>query len=270
MLPKLIHFIFGMKPQQGRGEWGLHHYLAVRSAAQHHPGHKIVLWYGHAPKGNPYWDAALKLCEAMRVEPPTEIHGHKLNHHAHRTDVLRLQILDVHGGIYLDADTLVLRPFDDLFVAEAAMGQDVNPFTRLPEGLCNAVILARPRASFIRRWLDSFEFFHSDGMDNAYAFYACRMPLILARQRGDDITQLSHQLFFRYSWNDVGVRQIFNEVNPLDGCYSIHLWEHMAREPIAALTANRILREDSTYNLAARPLVAGFEPALMLADLKPA
>ncbi len=43
----------------------------------------------------------------------------------------------------------------------------------------------------------------------------------------------------------------------------------MTRETLAALTASRMLPEDSTYNLAARPLVAAFDPALMLADFKP-
>jgi hypothetical protein len=67
MLPKLIHFVFGMAPQQGAGEFGLHHYLCLKSARLHHPGHKLVLWYGHAPAGNRYWDAAARFCEMVHT-----------------------------------------------------------------------------------------------------------------------------------------------------------------------------------------------------------
>ena len=257
MIPRLIHFIFGMAPQIGQGEFALHHYLAVRSAADMHPSHKIVLWHGSAPTGNPYWDAAGRYCEFVHVDPPTHIYGNVLNHHAHRTDVVRLQVLEAHGGIYLDLDTLILRPFDDLFVPDTGMAFEVNPTSQRPEGLCNAVILSRPRATFVRRWLDSFEFFHSGGMDNAYAFYACRMPLILSRQYGADITVMPHHLFFKYSWDEKGLSDIFGRSSSTEGLYSIHLWDHMAKRFLHNLTVDRIREKDTTFNIFARKYLQG-------------
>ena len=257
MLPRLIHFIHGMVPPQGAGEFGLAEYLGLVTAQAHHPRHKLVLWYGHAPTGNPYWEAATRLAEAVRVAPPELVFGRPLHHPAHRADVLRLQVLMQHGGIYFDTDMLVLRPLDGLFIPAAGMGYQLHPHTGLPCGLGNAVILGRPRATFLQRWLESFEFFHSTGKDSAYDFYGVPMPLILARQYGGDITILPHTHFFRHSWDPAGLEAIFTQVVPMGDSHAQHLWASAAGPLMRDLTPERILWEDSTYNLAVRPHVAG-------------
>ncbi len=262
MLPRLIHFIHGMVPQDGAGDFGLAEYLAMVTAQAHHPRHKLVLWYSHAPSGNPFWQAAVRLAEAVRVDAPTVIHHRPLAHPAHRADVLRLQVLLEHGGIYLDTDMLVLRPFDSLFIAEAGMGLQLHPHINLPCGLGNAVILARPRSRFLRRWLDSFEFFHSAGKDCAYDFHGVAMPLILARQFGGDITQLPHTHFFRHSWDPAGLAAMFTQVQPMGDSYAQHLWASAAGPLLRDLTPERVLAEDSTYALAVRPHVAAFSAEL--------
>lgn len=39
----------------------------------------------------------------------TEIFGRKVDHYAHKADVLRLEVLRDYGGIYLDTDILVIK-----------------------------------------------------------------------------------------------------------------------------------------------------------------
>ncbi len=263
MLPKLIHFVFGMAEQVGAGDFGLHHYLCLKSARMLHPGHKLVLWYGHAPTGNRYWDAALRLCEPMQIVPPSEIYGNPLNLHAHKADVVRLQVLEAYGGVYMDLDTIVIRPLDEIFVPDCAMAQEYNPALDKVQGLGNAMILARPRSTFIRRWLDSFEFFHSTGHDVAYAFYGVRVPMLLARQNGADISILPYQHFYRYYCTGYELEAIFVQDSPVDGCYSLHLWDSQAgpRGHIAALSIPGLLDESrtSTYSRIARRYIEGFE-----------
>jgi mannosyltransferase OCH1-like enzyme len=66
----------------------------------------------------------------------------------HRADIVRLERLLEVGGIYLDADVLVHRDFDDLLHHSTVLGKEgVKP----QYGLCNAVILSRPEAPFLRR-----------------------------------------------------------------------------------------------------------------------
>lgn len=231
MLPRLVHFIFGLAPLPDPTAFGLHHLICVKSARMHYPDHELVMWHGYEPENNPYWRAAAKLCRMVALTPPTQIFGNPLTIHAHRTDVLRLQVLIEHGGLYLDLDSVVLRPLDDVFVPGALMGVEAQEATGKVHGLCNAVIAAAPRANFLRRWLDCFEFFNSTGADAGYAFYASRLPLILARQRNDDIIMLGNRAFFPYWCDAAGLRAIFDSDHdaPKES-YSLHLWESQARQ----------------------------------------
>jgi len=87
---------------------------------------------------------------AVLTKPPTEVFGRPLRHFAHRADVLRLLALRRQGGIYLDMDTLCLKPFSDLLEYPCVRGRP---------GLCNAVILSEPGGRFISAWLASYRQF---------------------------------------------------------------------------------------------------------------
>jgi len=41
--------------------------------------------------------------------------GIEIIHYAHKSDYLRLLILEKYGGIYFDIDTLVIKPYYELF-----------------------------------------------------------------------------------------------------------------------------------------------------------
>jgi hypothetical protein len=200
---------------------------------------------------------------SQHTSPPEHIFGQPLTHYAHKSDVVRLQVLQAHGGIYLDLDTLVARPFDSIFVPFCALAQEWNlPQGRL-EGLCNAVILAQPRASFISRWLDAYEFFHFDNTMATYAFFSVKMPLILARQNGADITVLPPSYFFRYWCDGDSLAAIFEQDAPLGDSYSVHLWETQSRRRglLPGPSLAEILDESrtTTYARLARPCIGPFE-----------
>jgi mannosyltransferase OCH1-like enzyme len=59
--------------------------------------------------------------------------------------VVRLQKLIEHGGIYLYADVLVQRDFDDLLSERVVLGCEGE------RGMANAVILSQPNAPFLVR-----------------------------------------------------------------------------------------------------------------------
>lgn len=80
-------------------------------------------------------------------------------------------MLQQHGGIYLDIDTFVIRPFaeESLLLHDVVMGMEARHLDWLrvpmsddemdPSGLCNAVIIARKDADFLKIWIDSYEAF---------------------------------------------------------------------------------------------------------------
>ena len=71
---------------------------------------------------------------------------------AHRADVLRLQLLIEHGGVYLDLDFLVLKPLSPLLHGpkDFVIGREGATSDGGFHGLCNAVLLAKPNASFAK------------------------------------------------------------------------------------------------------------------------
>lgn len=79
--------------------------------------------------------------------PVASVFGWKLESHAHRADIIRLEALMEFGGCYLDTDVLPLRPVDDWLDD----GRTVLAVER-PAGLINAVICAPRNARFLRRW----------------------------------------------------------------------------------------------------------------------
>lgn len=256
MIPKLIHFVFGFSTDvPGTAIFGIHHYIAVKSAALRHPNHKLVMWAGSEPEGNIFWELAKRHFEKIMVQPPTGIYGRPLIHYAHKADVFRLFALRDHGGIYLDCDTITLRSFEPICCTETVMGPEWDPLAGRVKGLCNATIMARRGANFISRWLDTFEFFNSTGDDRNFELHGVIMPLILARQYSWDIAIAPRNHFFKFDWSGKMLEELFAGNTPVDDCYSIHLWELLASDYVRALTVERIFTVDSTYNCASRNVI---------------
>ena len=79
--------------------------------------------------------------------------------------------LQTYGGVYIDIDTFILRDFHSmsLFQYDTVLGMEARILNFFrgpksddemdPKGLCNAIIVSRPNATFVRRWLDSYEAF---------------------------------------------------------------------------------------------------------------
>lgn len=216
-IPNIVHYVYGLKEPSKRDpspssasetehqhtkrgligvhgpedEFAYYAYLGMRSAMISLKPEKIMFHCIHEPSG--YWWEQVKGWEGWIDE-----HGQKkgmvevvqasdfntvgksnrpVNHYAHKADILRLKVLLEYGGIYLDIDTIILKPFktESLLMQDAVMGMQAKNlrFTHgyqsdtemEPEGLCNAIILAKKGSEFLRKWLDAYETFR----DNKWA-----------------------------------------------------------------------------------------------------
>lgn len=77
-------------------------------------------------------------------------------------------MLQQYGGVYLDIDTFIIRPFAplSLYSYDTVLGMEARTLSLLrgdremdPKGLCNAIIISRPNSVFVDRWLNSYEGF---------------------------------------------------------------------------------------------------------------
>lgn len=136
-----------------------------------------------------------------------------------------------YGGIYLDIDTFVLRSFSSasLLQYDTVLALEAHGLTFLrklddemrPKGLCNAVIIARRGAEFLRRWLDSYEGFREDKWTEhsvvgkpkwlmlLWLILSQEMPWALAQMYPTLVTVLSERTFFWPLWTDDHIRAVY-------------------------------------------------------------
>lgn len=240
VIPNVFHFCFGLAPQ---AEFGFLEYLAIKSAREINRPQRIYLHYRHECRG-PWWQRAKRLATLERIEPPTAIHGRPLLHYAHQCDVLRLLALRQYGGIYLDIDTLCVRPFSDLLDRACVMG------TQRDRGLCNAVILSEPQGTFVNAWLDSYRSFRSAGRDEYWDEHSVIVPRRLADTAalGPHISVVDQRAFFYPLWNEMPQLFESSDPAPFAGSYCIHYWETMTRQRwLRGITAESAARGDSNF-----------------------
>jgi hypothetical protein len=251
-VPKILHYCFGFSEDFGGKPWGLVHYVCAKSAVEQIKPEKAFIYFEYEP-GGVWWELTKSILQPVQIYSPREIFGKRLNHVAHRADVLRLQILLRHGGIYLDADVFVHRGFDKLLGYSAVLGQQDG------KRLCNAVILAEPNASFLQRWYDEYRWFRSIGMDQYWDEHSCRVPLALAKANPRELTILPHTAFYSFLWSPEHLRVIFASVGPSceRATFANHLWELKAWDDyLEHLTPGKVRKIDSNFHRWARPYVA--------------
>jgi len=258
MIPRILHYCFGLAPDFGGKAWGLSHYVCLRSAVERIAPSRVNFYYEHEPSG-PWWALTRDLITPVKIKAPTSIFGNRLYHPAHQTDVLRLEKLIEYGGIYLDADVFVHRSFEDLLDHTVVMGEEV---CKGQHGLCNGVILAERDAAFLKRWHATFSGFRSKGRDRYWAEYAVHMPLRLAAAFPDEISVLPPSAFFSAGWDAEGLERLFvseTDSELLKG-YANHLWEGAAWEKyFGGLTPGEVRARKGNFYKWATPLLEGLE-----------
>lgn len=250
-VPRLIHFIFGLAPDFGGKPFNIMHYVAIRSVADRFRPDEIQFHYCFEPQ-NEFFERVRPLVTMKRVVLPTEYKGAVLTHFAHRSDVLRLMILNQIGGIYLDLDTITVRSLDPILDCEFTIGLQGRPRT---QGLCNAVMAAAPGSTFGASWLERYATFSKERWDQ----YSVRLPYLLWRSGKHAANVENSDRFHWPTWEDDGLKQMFEEDHDFPAALVHHLWDSQAfpryfsRGDDYEAAARRVQSRPSTYARLARP-----------------
>jgi hypothetical protein len=242
MIPNQLHYIH---LSNGGRIWGLHHYLSVKSAYLRSGVNQIYLWVDKKPEGE-WWEKTKPLIELIQIEPPKEIFEVDITQEAHKSDVLRLQILLEHGGIYVDTDTIFVKSFESLLNNKFVLGhQNVNGC----EGLCPAVILSEPNSTFGQHWLAGFKDSFKGGPPGSetWCTHSVQYPLWLSKQIPNEITILDHEAFFWPLYHQSHIEMIFEQNHNFPNAYSHHLWESSGKKYLENLTEEDILNSNTTF-----------------------
>ncbi len=250
MIPRLVHFVFGLNEDFAKIPFSLYHYLAVASVRAINRDYEVVVHYYYEPEGNEWWERCKQIAVMDKLEaPPSAFHGKSIKYYAHKTDWVRLDILFNEGGIYLDMDTICISPFDPLLGSfrKCVMGLEV--WNGELTGLCNAVIMAEKSHPFLKMWQDSFSDFNPEDWNQM----ACRKPLELYMKHKSLVHIEPPESFFLLTWSEKDLRDAHVNVIAHPRSYSMHLWESKAyKSHLQHITEPDIRTRHSTYNILAR------------------
>jgi hypothetical protein len=272
MIPNILHFVFGMAQDFGGKPFSLVHYLSVKSAVELNKPDAAYFHYEYEPEGE-WWQKAKRLLILKKITAPDSFMERPLYHVAHKADVVRLQALNETGGIYLDLDTISVKPLTDLLSNSFVIGKELKA-EYVPKnwrqqikyklgwikkeriastGLCNAILLSEKNSVFINSWLEEYKSFRSEGRDKYWNEHSVLVPQKLAEKYPQHITQLSPYAFHYPLYNEAGLKSMFEEVNEFPKAYLHHLWESFSwNKYMSKLTEESIRNEATTYNLIAR------------------
>lgn len=238
MIPNIIHFVYGLSEDFGGIPFSFPHYLAIKSAVDVNKPVKVFMHCKHQPKDNEYWEKSKKYFEIVPHEIPKIIYGNPISKYAHAADIIRLYALNWVGGIYLDIDTLCIKPLSDFNHFSFVMGNQHD------NGLCNAVMMGMKGSEFGKLWLESFTTFDSSGWDE----HACKIPKTLSVMLPHTI-HIEPSTSFFYPTPPDGLGLLYNQcISDLTKNYTLHLWEHCSwNDYLSKVDENWIKTSNSTY-----------------------
>lgn len=231
-VPKIFHFVFGLKPQTE--PFHLMHYLCLASCIGVNQPDAVMFHCQNEPWGE-YWDRIRPELKIVPVEPDPFVSSFGYRdreierlRYAHLADVARLEIMAEHGGIYADMDTLFVSPLPEAFFERSfIMGLEPADWSAAARdaggALCNAWMMGEPGAPFVREWLSrTYQSF-----DGSWSAHSAVLPFHLSREHPEWIHVEPSRSFFHFDYHRPGIRNIFKRrVRDLSGIFSIHLWSH--------------------------------------------
>lgn len=240
MIPNKLHYVYiNERP------WKLHHYLSVKSAIEKAKVEEVTIWLDKEPEGE-WWEKTKPLVTLSFVDPPSSIFGIPITEPAHKSDVIRLQVLIQEGGIYADTDVIFIKPFTDLLDNKFVMGQQG---VGGEEGLCPATMLSEPNSEFARYWLAGFKHSFKGGPpgSSTWCTHSVQYPKFLAIVHPDLLTIVSHKAFFWPLYHQFHMEALFKFNYKFEEAYSHHLWESSGKTYLDNMTVEQIKKGGTTF-----------------------
>lgn len=243
MIPKEIHYLFGLDKDFCNKSFSYFHYLNVLSAKQINVDYKINLYYLYKPE-SVYFDKLYDICNVIKLEEIN--YDINFQYKEHISDLVRLNVINQFGGIYLDLDTVCIKKFDDLLNYKCVLGKEYGIKDNENEesfiGLCNAVIMSTKSNLFIKDWINEY---HSN-YNKQWNYLSVVFPHHLTNSKEYNINIQNKDSFFKYSWDNRGKNQIFNLKSDINDCYSLHLWETKNYDILSKYNDELIKSSDNT------------------------
>ncbi len=234
MIPRVVHFVFGLEEQ--RKPFHFLHYASLESCRQVLQPDAIYFHHKHLPWGS-WWDRVRPHLTLVGVDHVNEVlaAGYlpgrvpAAYRYAHHADFIRLDVLIEHGGIYADIDTVFLRPLhDELFDQAFVIGREPDVpdehTGELRASLCNALLMAEPNARFARVWRERM----ASALNGTWSNHSGFLSEELSRLMPSAVHLEPEVTFFPFPPTRVGLARLFEEHHSIPvAASSVHLWAHL-------------------------------------------
>ena len=172
----------------------------------------------------PYWDYIRKLpnFQIKYRNPPTFLFGEPVKapqFYTSHSNVDRVKILMEYGGIYLDFDVMVTRPFDDLRRHSCVIGMESETKA------CGSVILCEKTSFFLTMWINAYL---DDYRMEEWAYNTGQVPANLAR-RFPHLCHVEQHKLNRPNYDELDRLWGPNRFNWTDN-YAVHTWYRIWRD----------------------------------------
>lgn len=218
-----------MEESNSKKEFIFPYYLSIFSSYLVNNPEKIYIYYYYQPYGI-WWDKLkeISVVEFVKVDLPTHIGRHTIEKTTHRADKLRMDILYKVGGIYMDIDTISIRPYKELLQYKTVLGLEYACKKGIVDkenykGICNAVLLTEPGSDFFTEWLKLYEkWFKPKGWAEASIFLPKKIADEKFKNNGR-IKILSPEYFFTPHWTEVN-KIFIDNYNIPEKLITLHYW----------------------------------------------
>jgi hypothetical protein len=245
--PNSIHFVY-LKGV----DFGLHHYIAIKSAIAHSDSQIYIYNDVEAPEDNFWWKTVKSFprVHIITIYHPKYLNGHEVTYKQHQADIIRLLVLYYHGGTYLDLDMILIKSIGTVVETNAQLVMCRESHN----GVSNAFIHATVKqAPILGEWLALYE----TGYDRHWTKLSIGTPHDLAEKYTDDMKILSTSTFlpFDYTYTDFFKKP--NCIVDFTNSYAIHLWETEAsKQKLLPTSLDEFKKQNSVFYQMTRDVLA--------------
>ncbi|CAG5122697.1 unnamed protein product [Candidula unifasciata] len=236
-VPRIVYYvIFGVY------QFRLVHYISLRATSRFIAPSAIYVVGDQHPTGK-WWRKVLAEVQGVRFlfrEIPGNISGLPADI-KHLSDIVRLQLLYMNGGIYLDTDTVVLTDLQPLLEHNLTLGLVDNS-----TGMGNAFIMAKRGNDFIEEWYSHYTKYNKSN----YYWNSLQIPQQMWLKNPRRVHMVDK--IYRPNWFESEL--LFNKSGyPWRNNYAVHVWSapnYPVPEHIKEITsANTTIAEIFRYVL---------------------
>lgn len=244
MVPNIIHMMYFLGPKSR--PFNFINYLAVRAAYEIQNPDSFYFYYNEEPQDSIHWENIKQYVTLVKIDPP------QIDYPQYQADMVRMEKLIEHGGIYLDTDMILLKnlfPFMDEpctlggeGYVDNKIGLNTNDI-RFIGSISNAIIICEPQNQFMKMW---YEKMPNAMKSDIWAYHAVLLPLDLYKKNPILVDLKSVETFVPFDFrNDYIFYDIPGAEEELKQSYSMHLWETIWKDKLKDID-NEYLKNSNT------------------------